>query len=690
MFSLSNSSFDKLLDKATSNLLLEPDWNAIMQICDSIRGGDIKPKYALNGIVKKLFASNPHVNLFALQVLESCVKNCGQPFHAEVATKSFMEEIRELVKVNTNEKVREKILELIQTWAHAFRNEPSYRAIQDTVNLMKIEGFKFPVLKESDAMFIADSAPQWEDGDNCNRCRVAFSVVQRKHHCRNCGQIFCAKCSSKQSIIPKYGIEKEVRVCEDCYDKLNKPSSTAPKSSASNSENSSPFKDTSGVKASAPPSKSEQELIEEEELQMAIALSKSEAESKEKERLRSYSMPTSSAFNSEPKSEHNYSTNNRSFNLDSKTDSELSRYLNRDYWEQKVSQNEERSKSPLPSAPKQQSALKSSETKILVKTEEKLQNGENDDLNTFLSTLRSAIEIFVNRMNSNQVRGRPIANDSAVQSLFLNITNMHSQLLKHIQETDDARVYYESLQDKLSQIRDARAALDSLREEHQEKLRREAEESERIRQQQMAQKLEIMRKKKQEYLQYQRQMALQRIHEQERELQLRQEQQKYMWQQQQQQPNNNMYSQAGTPYPQPAASVYGAVAPPPVNQSAPLPQGPSLPQGHSPIHMQQYPQQVRQPTPVYSDYSGAYNIQNVASALPVSDQSFGQQPMQTQMPNMRPVSGMESEKGHLPPQQVYQQPMPPQQPMPTQQPGPPQQPRNEPVVNNEQPLISFD
>lgn len=58
-------------------------------------------------------------------------------------------------------------------------------------------------------------------------------------------------------------------------------------------------------------------------------------------------------------------------------------------------------------------------------------------------------------------------------------------------------VYYEGLQDKLAQIRDARGALNALREEHREKLRRAAEEAERQRQIQLAQKLEIMRQKKQ-------------------------------------------------------------------------------------------------------------------------------------------------------------------------------------------------
>ena len=62
-------------------------------------------------------------------------------------------------------------------------------------------------------------------------------------------------------------------------------------------------------------------------------------------------------------------------------------------------------------------------------------------------------------------------------------------------------VYYEGLQDKLAQVKDARAALDALRFEHREKLRQQAEEAEKIRQMQMAQKLDIMRQKKQEYLQ---------------------------------------------------------------------------------------------------------------------------------------------------------------------------------------------
>jgi hypothetical protein len=57
-------------------------------------------------------------------------------------------------------------------------------------------------------------------------------------------------------------------------------------------------------------------------------------------------------------------------------------------------------------------------------------------------TLKMQVEIFVNRMKSNSSRGRSIANDSSVQTLFMNITAMHSRLLKHIQQQDDSRGEY--------------------------------------------------------------------------------------------------------------------------------------------------------------------------------------------------------------------------------------------------------
>ena len=47
---------------------------------------------------------------------------------------------------------------------------------------MKAEGWKFPPVREAEAMFEADIAPDWSDGEVCHRCRVqvqSFSVIKR-------------------------------------------------------------------------------------------------------------------------------------------------------------------------------------------------------------------------------------------------------------------------------------------------------------------------------------------------------------------------------------------------------------------------------------------------------------------------------------------------------------------------------
>uniref|UniRef100_A0A4W3KK35 Hepatocyte growth factor-regulated tyrosine kinase substrate n=1 Tax=Callorhinchus milii TaxID=7868 RepID=A0A4W3KK35_CALMI len=525
-------------DKATSQLLLETDWESILQICDLIRQGDAQAKYAIGAIKKKLNDKNPHVVLYALEVLESVVKNCGQTIHDEVANKQTLEELKELFKRQTEPNVRTKILQLIQAWSHAFRNEPKYKVVQDTYQIMKVEGNVFPEFKECDAMFVSERAPDWVDAEECHRCRVQFGVMTRKHHCRACGQIFCGKCSSKSSTIPKFGIEREVRVCEPCFEQLNKlVAHRAAGPCHRVSDLPHPLQ--------MPPKRDEAALQEEEELQLAIALSQSEAEEKERMRQKStYSMypktdPAPATSSAPPGSSVLYSPPmNSSAPSAEEIDPELARYLNRNYWEKK---QEEVRKSPTPSAPVPvvESISQPVEThpapvtlqlireRALACTFSQYQNGESEENHEqFLKALQNAVVTFVNRMKSNHMRGRSITNDTAVLSLFQSINNMHPELLQLLNQLDEKRLYYEGLQDKLAQIRDARGALNALREEHRDKLRLAAEEAERQRQIQLAQKLEIMRQKKQEYLEMQRQLAIQRLQEQEKERQMRLEQQK--------------------------------------------------------------------------------------------------------------------------------------------------------------------
>uniref|UniRef100_UPI00358DF64C hepatocyte growth factor-regulated tyrosine kinase substrate isoform X1 n=2 Tax=Myxine glutinosa TaxID=7769 RepID=UPI00358DF64C len=552
-----NVSFEKLLDKATSQLLLDTDWDTILQICDSIRQGDMSPKNAVASIKKRVMDKNPHVSKYSLQVLESVVKNCGQLVHDEIATKQNMEELKDLCK-QQSDPVKSQLLGLIQAWSHAFRNEPRYRVVQDTYQIMKMEGFTFPELKESDAMFAADKAPEWVDAESCHRCRVLFSMTTRKHHCRACGQIFCSRCSSRASSIPKFGIEREVRVCEPCFEQLNKKEVKA----AAEGELPPEYISSSlAQQAQVPPKKDESAIQEEEELQLALALSQSEAEEKERKKHKtpSYNRSSSPVSTSAPPASGLYSMPVISSAPSAEEhDKELAIYMNRSFWEKK--QEEAVRPSPTPSAPAPAIDSGTDAQIAAIKVAECYQNGESEENNEqFLQTLRNAVATFSNRMRSDHARGRSITNDTAVQSLFQTIGNMQPQLLQLLNALDEKRLYYESLQDKLGQIRDARAALNALREDHREKLERTAQEAEHQRQLQLAHKLQVMRLKKQEYLEMQRQLALRRLQDQEHERQMRLEQQKQTIQMRAQMPALSLSYGQGVPAP--PGAIYGAPAP---------------------------------------------------------------------------------------------------------------------------------
>uniref|UniRef100_A0A183ARE9 Hrs_helical domain-containing protein n=1 Tax=Echinostoma caproni TaxID=27848 RepID=A0A183ARE9_9TREM len=282
---------------------------------------------------------------------------------------------------------------------------------------------------------------------------------------------------------------------------------------------------------------------EAEELELALALSASEAECKERER-RQNARPMETGHSGYP----NVRSENGPMQLlpvldTSDMDPELARYLNRHYWENRANalgqQNTSKmgqdtispSPVPQPSAPRYSSPVPSSlPSSVAVlknpapgpidgaeRTGSKPSNANpagmhlpgvpeltTEKQEEFLNALRASIEFFVNRMQSNSQRGRSIANDTTVQALFLTLHEMHPQLLQQKQAMEDRR----GLQDKLTQLREAREALDALRQEHAARRQLEEQEAARLRQLQMMQKLEVMRQQKRDSLEYKRRMAL--------------------------------------------------------------------------------------------------------------------------------------------------------------------------------------
>ncbi|XP_078406935.1 RUN and FYVE domain-containing protein 1 [Cetorhinus maximus] len=120
---------------------------------------------------------------------------------AQLQQKSGLE--KEMQKLQDEKKQLQKIC------------EEQEQALQEMGLHLSQSKLKMEDIKEVNKALKGNAWLKDDEATSCKQCEKEFSISRRKHHCRNCGDIFCNNCSSNELALPSY--PKPVRVCDTCH-----------------------------------------------------------------------------------------------------------------------------------------------------------------------------------------------------------------------------------------------------------------------------------------------------------------------------------------------------------------------------------------------------------------------------------------------------------------------------------------
>lgn len=156
----------------------------------------LRPREAAVTIVQLINSRNPNVSLLALAVcisigiprlcsdltklLDICVKNCGYPFHLQISTKEFLNELvrrfPERPPIRPS-KVQSRILEAIEEWRQTICQTSRYKEdlgfIRDMHRLLLYKGYMFPEVRREDAAVLNPSDVR------CS-CTIGVVLISRR------------------------------------------------------------------------------------------------------------------------------------------------------------------------------------------------------------------------------------------------------------------------------------------------------------------------------------------------------------------------------------------------------------------------------------------------------------------------------------------------------------------------------
>eukprot|EP00835_Amoeboradix_gromovi_P006943 NODE_953_length_2810_cov_0.269273.p1 type:complete len:332 gc:universal NODE_953_length_2810_cov_0.269273:457-1452(+) len=199
----------KLIDESLSS----SDYSVLLELSDMIKSKQASSSSVLSEINNKVNSSNVEC---ACTLLDCLIKNSGPTFINELVNfNSIFTFIAEYIQSNTNSSVKQPFVE----WAHLLKDFNPF--IFDLYIRLKYNNIEFNKYTANQVILECSLAPEWQDSNECQIDGSTFNLINRKHHCRNCGKCVCNNCSKDRMMLPKYGIMQLVRVCSICFSNSN-------------------------------------------------------------------------------------------------------------------------------------------------------------------------------------------------------------------------------------------------------------------------------------------------------------------------------------------------------------------------------------------------------------------------------------------------------------------------------------
>ncbi|KAH9996694.1 VHS domain-containing protein [Russula compacta] len=145
------SQLEFLITRATTAAQPENNYALHVEIAEYINKKKANsPREAAMLIVQAVNHRNPHVSLLALGLLDTLVQMCGYPFHLQISTKEFLNELVRRFPERPPpfpSPVMSRILELIHGWKEGICVDSRWRDdlgnIRDMHRLLSFKGYRF-------------------------------------------------------------------------------------------------------------------------------------------------------------------------------------------------------------------------------------------------------------------------------------------------------------------------------------------------------------------------------------------------------------------------------------------------------------------------------------------------------------------------------------------------------------------